>query len=406
MFDDKKLWRERLGHTSQEMGRYLRYIFNGHLVVVMLFLLGTVAFYYQEWVKTIPPTFPVALIMSVALVFFLTYSPTYTFLQEADKIFLLPLEAKLTNYFFRSAILSAFVQSYLLLLILAALMPMYAQVNGGEFQRFFLFFLLLALFKLFNVFIRRFIFYYTETSVHRTDTFIRFCMNGLFLYLLFSDAPIAFSLALWVPMLFLFFYFRRAVQNKGVKWEWLIEQEEKRKGSFYRLANLFTDVPQLKERVKRRRWLDWILSFIPYGHERTYTHLLVRTFLRSGDYFCLFIRLTVIGGIGIYFLPNGYGQLVLALLFLYLTGFQLTPLRLHHENNLFADMYPVAKALLEKSFNGLLLLVLWIQTTIFSFVVLLKGEWMMALTTLVSGGILVTIFVLFYSKKQFGGGRE
>ena len=46
----------------------------------------------------------------------------------------------------------------------------------------------------------------------------------------------------------------------GLKWDLLIAQEEKRMASFYRLANLFTDVPKLKDTVKRRKWLDIIHS--------------------------------------------------------------------------------------------------------------------------------------------------
>lgn len=405
MFDDVKLWKERLGYTSKEMGRYLRYIFNGHLVVVMLFLLGTAAFYYQGWVKTIPDSFPVALIMTIVLVFFLTYSPTYTFLHEADKIFLLPLETKLSNYFFRSGILSALFQSYFLLLILAALMPMYAQVNNEGFQRFLLFFFLIVVFKILNVFIRKYIFYYIETSVHFTDTFVRFCINGLFLYLLFSQSHIFLYIVLFIPMVFLLLYFRRAVQEKGMKWELLIEQEEKRMGSFYRLANLFTDVPKLKARVKRRKWLDWLLQFISYGQDHTYTHLFVRTFLRSGDYLGLFIRLTVIGGLGIYFISSSAGQLIIVLLFLYLTGFQLMPLRIHHQNNLFADMYPVSQSIEEQSFNNLLAVILFIQAVVFSLIILLKGKLLFALITLGVEGLFVFIFVYIYRKKQFMGGR-
>jgi ABC-2 type transport system permease protein len=45
MFDEKKLWKDRSVHRLKEFGVYLRYILNGHLVVVLLFLIGTAAFY-------------------------------------------------------------------------------------------------------------------------------------------------------------------------------------------------------------------------------------------------------------------------------------------------------------------------------------------------------------------------
>ena len=106
MFDEKLLWKERLSRTSKELSRYLRYIFNGHLVIVFMFLLGTAAYYYQEWLKTLPETFPSAIIMSVCMSILLTYSPIYTFMSEADRIFLLPLETKLGGYFRKSILIS------------------------------------------------------------------------------------------------------------------------------------------------------------------------------------------------------------------------------------------------------------------------------------------------------------
>ena len=129
----------------------------------------------------------------------------------------------------------------------------------------------------------------------------------------------------------------------GLKWDLLIAQEEKRLASFYRLANLFTDVPKLKDTVKRRKWLDIFIQSHFFFQNNTYLYLFVRTFLRSSDYLGLFTRLTVIGVIALYFISFGVGQLVLSLLFIYLTGFQLLPLWNHHQNKLWIDLYPVAE---------------------------------------------------------------
>lgn len=139
MFNAEKLWKERAVRTIKELSRYLRYILNGHLVVVFLFLLGTAAYYYQEWLKTLTPDFPAVFLMAAIIAIFLTYSPIYTFLLEADGIFLLPLENKLSRYFKRSIIASFIVQAYLLIIVLAVFMPMYVQVNKSQFQTFFIF---------------------------------------------------------------------------------------------------------------------------------------------------------------------------------------------------------------------------------------------------------------------------
>ncbi|MDE3838134.1 ABC transporter permease [Bacillus methanolicus] len=400
MFNAEKLWKERAVRTSKELSRYLRYIFNGHLVIVFLFLLGTAAYYYQEWIKTLTPDFPAAFMMAVIIGIFLTYSPIYTFLLEADGIFLLPLENKLSGYFKRSIIVSFIVQTYLLIIVLAVFMPMYVQVNNDQFQIFFYFLIMLFIVKGWNLAVRWHIQYYMETNVHFIDSCVRYCINAVFLYLLFSNASHLFLILIFAVMGILYVYFRLQTKSKGLKWEYLIDLEERRMTSFYRFANLFTDVPRLKDRIKRRKWLDWLLNRVSFDHSRTYTHLYVRTFFRAGDYFGLFIRLTLIGAVGLYLISFGFGQVLLVLLFLYLTGFQLLPLWNHHQNILWVSLYPVKVDFKVKSFHRLLLIILMIQSVVFSLFLLLKGEWAEALAALVAGSSFAYYFVFIYSKKR------
>ncbi|MBY0095260.1 ABC transporter permease [Mesobacillus maritimus] len=400
MFNAQELWKERFALFAKETGRYLRYIFNGHLVVVFLFLLGTAGFYYQEWIKTLDPEFPAAIIMAVVLAFMLTYSPTLTFLSEADKIFLLPLETKLGDYFKRGMMLSLVLQSYLLLIFLAVFMPMYVKVTGTSFRLFIPFLVVLVILKGINLFIRRKVEYDIDSSTHKVDSVVRFFVNGVMLYLLFSEASF---ILIGVPAVLLVLYaifYNRQAKDKGLKWEHLIEQEEKRMGAFYRIANLFTDVPKLKDRVKRRKWLDIFLGNIAFSQKNTFSHIYLRTFFRSGDYFGLFLRLTVIGALGIYFLTYGPGQTILALLFLYLTGFQLLPLWNHHQHKLWLDLYPVGAAIKEMAFTKLLTMIMFIQTVVFGLVILVKQDLLTAGSTVILGMFFTLAFVHIYSKKR------
>jgi ABC-2 type transport system permease protein len=399
MFDSGKLWKERFGRTAKELGRYLRYIFNGHLVVVFIFLLGSGAYYYQDFVKTLTPDFPIAIIMSVSMALLLTYSPIYTFLLDADRIFLLPLENKLSGYFRNSILVSFLLQSYFLLMFLALLMPMYSQVNKEGFQNFFLFFIIMAIIKGWNLLVRWQIQYFVEASSQRVDTVIRYFLNVISLYFLFSGEYIYLAV-LGVLMILLFFYFRNQISNKGLKWERLIELEEKRMTSFYRIANMFTDVPKLKDRVKRRRWLDRILDLLTYKQDLTYLHLYLRTFFRAGDYLGLVFRLTVIGSGAIFLVSNGIGQVLFVLLFLYLTGFQLLPLWSHHQNKLWVSLYPLEEGVREKAFNRLLLTILLVESVVFTLILVGNGDLLTILSAFVCAIAFTFYFVLFYSKKR------
>jgi ABC-2 type transport system permease protein len=369
-------------------------------MIVLIFLIGSLTFYYQQWVKTLDESFPAEVIMAVILGVFLTYSPVYTFLLEADRVFLLPLESKLTKYFWRSGIVSFVLQAYILLMVLAAMMPMYVQVSGSTYRTFFYFVFLLLLLKIWNLATRWRIQYYVEKNVHRTDSFVRFCLNSVFLYLLFVLASKFLLIILFIIMLGLYYYFFQNSKKKGLKWEEIILLEQNRLTGFYRIANLFTDVPKFKDEVKRRKWLDWLARKIVFQQNNTQLYLLTRTFLRSGDYLGLVIRLTVIGGLVIYYWDFIYGQFLFLLLFLYLTGFQLLPLKNHHQNVLWIDLYPIDNEQREKSFKKILRWVLLLQTSVFSLLFVLKGDWILFIIGMGIGVFFSLVFVRYYSLKK------
>lgn len=399
-FDGNVFWKQRLAVASKEFFKYTRYIFNGHFLLVLIFLLGAIAYYYQDWVKTLEPDFPATVLMAVVLSLVITYSPIYTFLMEADGVFLLPLEKRMKPYFEKALKLSFVLQIYGLALGLAVFMPMYAQVAGATLKTFILFFIVMAILKWINLLIRWRIQYFGEPSIHRMDSIVRYFVNGVFLYFMFNKANVLFLIPVVLILCGLYLSYVIQTKNKGLKWEFLISQDEKRLMAFYRLANLFTDVPKLKDRIKERKWLNWFISFISYRHENSYMYLFVQTFFRSGDYFGLFIRLTVIGMIGLGFFTYGYGQLLFAILFLYLTGFQLLPIFKHHDNKLWLAIYPLEGKLKWNSFRKLLTVLLIVQTLLFSIPFFLKGEWTIS-TLFIAIGFLFSIFFSFvYAKRK------
>lgn len=165
---------------------------------------------------------------------------------------------------------------------------------------------------------------------------------------------------------------------------------------FYRFANMFTDVPGLEYNVKRRKWLDWLERFIPFKQENVYTYLFLNTFLRGGDYFGLFVRLTIVGAIGIYLLPALYGKLLFVVLFLFLTGFQLVPLWKHHQNKILFNLYPVGEETKRSSFKILLFCLLAVQSLLLATAVLIGGNLLTAAAALGGGLLFSCLFVFFY----------
>jgi len=399
-FNEQQLWKERAGNTVKEYAQYLKYIFNGHLVLVFVFLLGTAAYYYQEWLSHIPQSFPASLIMCIILAWFVTVSPTYTFLKDADRIFLIPVELKMASYFIKCMLVSFIFQVYILFILLGIFMPMYAVLNNNSFHSFWFFFAILIIAKGLNMLIRWHVQYFVNVNSHYIDSIIRYLVNAVLLYFVFSKTSIVYIFLVFCILAGLYLYYQQATRNKGIKWEFLIAQDEKRLSSFYLFANMFTDVPQLKNRIKRRRVLDIFVRSISFDSSKTFTHLFWRTFFRSGDYLGLVLRLTIIGGVTLFFLSFGYGQVLLAILFLFLTGLQLIPLWNAYQDKLWVDLYPLPADLRIRAFKQLLAMILAIEGILLSLSIFIKGDVLISFISLLSSFVFTFMFVIFYVTKK------
>ncbi|MDR4887198.1 ABC transporter permease [Fredinandcohnia sp. QZ13] len=398
MIDIKELWSKRQTQHFKEISRYLRYMLNDHLLIALLFLGGGGAYYYNYWLQGVPKDFPYAIIIALLLGFILTNSRIQTLVKEPDLVFLLPIEKKLTPYFQKAFWYSLFSQIYLLLIVFAVAAPLYLAVTDKTFSSLAGIFVIVLLCKAWNLLMTWFTQYYTESSTYYTDIVIRLILNIVLMYFLFSGASILVIAGVAVIMIGLILYFHKSVENKAVKWNTLIELESKRMLSFYRIANLFTDVPKLKERVKKRPWLNWVTGFISYSKKNTFRYLYTRTFLRTSDYLGIYVRLTIIGGLIIYFVPFQYGKAFAMILFLYLTGYQLITLWRHHSLKIWVRLYPVSEAAKFASYLQLLFQLLVVQSILFTILLFLTAEITTAFTFLVVGLLFVYLFVFVYTK--------
>ena len=121
------LWKERFRYFLQEVRTYSKYVFNDHLKFIFVFIIGAGAYYYQQWLQTLTPSFPTALVMAVLLGFVLTAGSIQTLLKEADLVYLLPVEEKLKPYFTKAFLFTFMIQLYIIAIVAAALAPLYFQ---------------------------------------------------------------------------------------------------------------------------------------------------------------------------------------------------------------------------------------------------------------------------------------
>ncbi|WP_257474848.1 ABC transporter permease [Bacillus sp. MCCB 382] len=391
----ESIWKKRVVEYNQELQKYLKYMFNDHLLFVLIFALGGAAFTYNQWVKTLDPTFPAPLIMALVLGLLLAWSPVYTFLREADAVFLLPLEGRLTSYFNKCIWISFMFQSYIQLLVLAALMPMYVAVSGSSFSSFFPLLALILAIKVWNLYVRWFMLKFQEKEAHWIDSLVRFLLSGALVFLVLSGAVLWMTIVVAILMLVYAFYFHQSTKEKNLKWDLLINLEEQRMLIFYRIANMFTDVPKLKGKVHRRKWLDWLVK-APFSQASTYRYLYLRALVRTSEYSGLYIRLTLIGVLLIYSNASFIFSILTALVFLYLTAFQMIPLFKRFDYKIWVLIYPVSRELKKTSFQKIMSQSMMIQAIIFSLPLFIRGEWLPGLITLLAGLTFSIFFSHFY----------
>ncbi|MFK4377119.1 ABC-2 type transport system permease protein [Bacillus sp. RC218] len=381
------LWKERFRHFLKEVRTYSKYVFNDHLKFIFVFIIGAGAYYYQQWLQTLTPSFPTAIVMAVLLGLVLTAGSIQTLLKEADLVYLLPVEEKLKPYFTKAFLFTFMIQLYIIAMVAAALAPLYFQQMKQTGANYIWIVIAFVIVKVWNLFVAWEKSFLTDQNVQRADWFIRFILNGLFVYVLVERTSVIFTGVIVFLMALYLAVMHQKVKGKPLNWEYLISEEGKKMMLLYRIANMFVDVPALKERVSRRKWLDFILSMI--GEKRTYLYLYTRTFLRSGNYFGLYMRLLVLGGIILYFIPFLYGRFIVSFVFLYLIGYQLLTLWKHHRMKVWLDLYPVGGDEKKRDFLTLLNAILIIGSVVFTIIFALATK------DFVMTGILFVVSILF-----------
>jgi len=401
MFNATQLFTNRLKEHLTLLNRYYRYIFNGHFMIALLFIIITIAIYYQQWLEQLSPDFPAAIVIALFFGFVASYNPIQSFLKEPDKVFIIVKEEKMQSYFKWSLVYNYVFQLYIVLIVVAALAPMFMQVYQHKtIKDYFLIILILLLLKGWNMTTNWFMFKVQHTMIRRLDRVIRTFISIAIFYFLLQES-------IFVVVVILF-YFLLAINNyflvrkqPGLAWEILINNDLNRLASFYRFVSMFAEVPHLSNRIKKRRLLSRFVHFqVPFLYHATYAFLYRLSFIRSSDFLSMYLRLTLIGMIAIYFVPNAWLKLAFVLLFLYMTSFQMISLYHHYRTIIWIDLYPIEREQRKRTFLKFLSRITILQAIIFAIVFIFLTQYMYFIYALVLGLIFDYIFVQLYVKRK------
>ncbi|MBP2076655.1 ABC transporter permease [Oceanobacillus polygoni] len=402
MFDSHEFYKKRFSSHLKETSRYLKYIFNGHMAFAILFFISASAYYYQQWLTDLPENFPTALIIGITFGLIVSYSPVRTLLKEPDLVFLIVAEAKMGAYFRNALIYSFVIQLYLILLFAAAFGPLYFATYPERAGNIYLLTLvLLLLFKVANLLANWWMLKVREPGIRNIDLLIRTILNGVtFYFIVNGDMLFAGITSILFVIVFLYDYYYSSKQS-GMAWDLLVEKDQNRMQTFYRIANMFADVPHLKNRVKKRQWLVHLVNRgVPLEKKHTYDYLFRISFVRSGDYLGMYVRLIVIGGLFIYFIPNVWVKVLFGILFLYLSTFQMMPLYQHHRTNMWLDLYPVELTYRRSAVLKIVYQLSIVQALLFALLFVLMQEYL-GFAIMLGGGLLfIVLFVNGYIKPR------
>lgn len=377
------LWKKRLNLYLKRMIKYYRYVFNDHFVIALLFLLGGISYTYSNFIKSLnvdlsyPWAKPVVIIVLLVM---LQFGKVGTLIDEPDKVFLLPQEKGMREYLMKAQKRAWVSNSVIQIVVWIVLLPfIYYGVHLNLLESIILLLSQVAL-KVVQVnlfFIRAFEANYQAGNY----SFILNYVVPLIVYMLGLYASIYFALGITVGLIL---YLKSLPKNKIIQWNYLIDVEKLRLMKKYSFFNLFTDVPQVKKKAKRRKYLDWLIP----KFKNVYGYLFIRAIIRNGEYSGLYIRLTVIEFIVLLFIPKFWLSLVIGMLFIYLIGFQMLPLYKYFDDNVFVHLYPLETNSKGKEFKSILLALLIINAFLATIAVYIAIQ-----NLLLSGAFLALVLV-------------
>ncbi len=367
------VWRIRFVYYINELQKYLKYVFTGHLAFVFVFVIGAGGYQYSEWLKTAPSDFPATWLLAGILGILLAYSPSTTLIREPDQVYLLPLESSLMGYMKKALNWTFWSQIFIVILPFIISIPLLSQVGKVEPVTLGAIFISMFLLKYWNVKVE-FVFRWANVGQGVWgDRAIRALISILFLVAVFAMVPIYFALLL-VPIIFYYSVWAKQLKGQPFPYEHFVKLEQNRMLRFYRFANYFTDVPHISGSIKRRAWLDWIYRITPYGRTNTQEYLVLRTFIRTDDTFYLWLRLTGIATIGAIFIGIPVVVMIFVGAMAFASALQLKQ-ALSSSNEFRMDMlFPIGEKARGLAVNRVVRIVQVVQAVIVLFAILSTGS--------------------------------
>lgn len=393
IFSDRRKKEQELKLT------YSKYIFNSHLIMFLIIVLGAVLINYSKWIAIASKVelYSVYIAVTLAFSYYLVSTKIKTYIKEADAVFLLPLEKYYRKVGLKTVINSTVVHIITVVIFYFATKPITNLI--GNIDRLSIFMLLIVI--IWNNLLKYLqVIHYKEIIWSKLLLFIVIFMQLLVVF--FDDIAIRIIYLISIIVLAVFTYY--IMKNAGnklnakdqekyvVNWNQAADYDKHRIESYLKFVNMFVDVPLSGVKVARRKYFDILLPKLTkdnFKKENSFKYYYYRVFLRQENTVYLALRLMLLAALVIFSLKNTYVSGLAIISYSYLTIIQLVPLYKQMSNNIWHSILPVSEDIKIKSYKQLLTSVMIVTTLLLGVVSILLASFSTMNILVIIGSVVI-----------------
>ena len=393
IFSDRRKKEQELKLT------YSKYIFNSHLIMFLIIVLGAVLINYSKWLAIASKVelYSVLIAATLAFSYYLVSSKIKTHIKEADAVFLLPLEKHYRKVGLKTVINSTVVHIITVVIFYIATKPITNLI--GNIDRLSIFMLLIVI--IWNNLLKYLqVIHYKEVVWSKLLLFVVIFMQLLVIF--FDDIAIRIIYLISIIVLAAFTYY--IMKNAGnklnakdqekyvVNWNQAADYDKHRIESYLKFVNMFVDVPLSGVKVARRKYFDILLPKLTkdnFKKENSFKYYYYRVFLRQENTVYLALRLMLLAVLVIFSFKNTYVSGLAIISYSYLTIIQLVPLYKQMSNNIWHSILPVSEDIKIKSYKQLLTSVMIVTTLLLGVVSILLASFNTMNILVIIGSVVI-----------------
>ena len=399
MSNIENIFSDRRNKEQELKLTYSKYIFNSHLIMFLIIVLGAVLINYSKWLAIASKVelYSVLIAATLAFSYYLVSTKIKTYIKEADAVFLLPLEKYYRKVGLKTVINSTVVHIITVVIFYIATKPITNLI--GNIDRLSIFMLLIVI--IWNNLLKYLqVIHYKEVVWSKLLLFVVIFMQLLVIF--FDDIAIRIIYLISIIVLAAFTYY--IMKNAGnklnakdqekyvVNWNQAADYDKHRMESYLKFVNMFVDVPLSGVKVARRKYFDILLPKLTkdnFKKENSFKYYYYRVFLRQENTVYLALRLMLLAALVVFSFKNTYVSGLAIISYSYLTIIQLVPLYKQMSNNIWHSILPVSEDIKIKSYKQLLTSVMIVTTLLLAVVSILLSSFSTMNILVIIGSVVI-----------------